>query len=66
VTVLIEKGLSRKDRQSAQAGLLAMQSPHGNNPPDETRDSSFYDGTYEYLRSLGLKELESSRIDRGY
>lgn len=27
------------------------------NPNDDTRKPEFYDGTYEYLKSLGLKEL---------
>lgn len=26
-------------------------------PPDDTRRPEFYDGTYDYLRSLGLREL---------
>ena len=30
--------------------------PEGN-PNDDTRKPEFYDGTYEYLKSLGLKEL---------
>lgn len=30
--------------------------PEGN-PNDETRKPEFYDGTYEYLKSLGLKEI---------
>jgi DUF2075 family protein len=39
--------------------------PTGNNrmtadgfPEDSTRLPEYYDGTYEYLKSLGLKELE--------
>ena len=31
--------------------------PEGN-PMDETRQSEFYDGTYEYLKGLGIKVLE--------
>ena len=26
-------------------------------PPDDTRRPEFYDATFEYLRSLGLKEI---------
>jgi hypothetical protein len=40
--------------------------PFGNNPPDLTRDSSYYDKTYEYLKQIGLPEIESQYIDRGY
>ena len=40
--------------------------PFGNNPPDKTRDSAYYDGTYQYLKSLGIRELVSEAEDRGY
>ena len=33
--------------------------PEGDNgqPPDDTRRPEFYDATYSYLKSLGLKEF---------
>jgi len=40
--------------------------PNGNYPPDETRKQEFYDGTYNYLKSLGIDELESKTVDTGY
>jgi hypothetical protein len=30
--------------------------PEGNSE-DPTRDSAFYDSTYEYLKSIGLEEI---------
>ncbi|NLB69351.1 MAG: DUF2075 domain-containing protein [Lentisphaerae bacterium] len=41
----------------ARQGMVIFV-PHGNNPPDATRDSSFLDGTYNYLRSVGIPQLE--------
>jgi len=40
--------------------------PLGNDPPDATRKSEFYDGTYNYLKSLGIRELVADIEDRGY
>ena len=40
--------------------------PNGNYPPDETRKQEFYDGTYNYLKSLGIDEIESENLDKGY
>jgi len=40
--------------------------PNGNYPPDETRKQEFYDGTYNYLKSLGIEEIESTTVDKGY
>jgi len=40
--------------------------PNGNYPPDETRKQEFYDGTYNYLKSLGIEEIESKTVDKGY
>lgn len=40
--------------------------PLGNYPPDETRKPEFYDETYNYLLSLGLKEIGAPFIDKGY
>jgi hypothetical protein len=49
----------------ARQGMVIFV-PHGNNPPDKTRDASFYDETYKYLKSLGLTELEADVVDKGY
>ena len=49
----------------ARQGMVIFV-PLGNNPPDATRDSSYYDGTYHYLKSLGIPELVSEFEDRGY
>ena len=49
----------------ARQGMVIFV-PLGNNPPDVTRDASYYDGTYQYLRSLGIRELKSAAEDRGY
>ena len=49
----------------ARQGMVIFV-PLGNNPPDATRDSSFYDGTYNYLKSLGIRELVADVEDRGY
>ena len=40
--------------------------PNGNYPPDETRKQEFYNGTYQYLKSLGIEEIESEIVDKGY
>ena len=42
----------------ARKGMIICV-PEGNrgHPPDDTRRPEFYDETYKYLRSLGLKEL---------
>jgi len=39
----------------ARQGLVIFV-PEGD-PDDETRRPEYYDGTYEYLRSLGLQEI---------
>lgn len=49
----------------ARQGMVIFV-PLGNNPPDATRDSSYYDGTYQYLKSLGIVELKAETEDRGY
>ena len=49
----------------ARQGMVIFV-PLGNNPPDATRDSSYYDGTYNYLKSLGIRELIADVDDRGY
>jgi len=49
----------------ARQGMVIFV-PHGNNPPDPTRDASYYDETYRYLLSLGIKEIPSDVEDRGY
>ena len=49
----------------ARQGMVIFV-PLGNNPPDATRDSAYYDGTYSYLKSLGIPELISKTEDRGY
>ena len=49
----------------ARQGMVIFV-PLGNNPPDATRDSSYYDGTYQYLKSLGIEELTADIEDRGY
>ncbi|MCL2757372.1 MAG: DUF2075 domain-containing protein [Coriobacteriia bacterium] len=49
----------------ARQGMVIFV-PLGNNPPDATRDASYYDGTYHYLKSLGIPELVSEFEDRGY
>ena len=49
----------------ARQGMVIFV-PLGNNPPDATRDSSFYDDTYRYLKSLGIRELIAETEDRGY
>ena len=49
----------------ARQGMVIFV-PLGNNPPDTTRDSSYYDDTYLYLKSLGIIELPSTIEDRGY
>lgn len=40
--------------------------PEGKYPPDETRKPEFYDNTFDFLKSIGLTEISSSLIDRGY
>lgn len=42
----------------ARKGMIICV-PEGDrgNPPDETRKPSYYDATYDYLKSLGLKEI---------
>lgn len=40
--------------------------PEGKYPPDKTRRPEFYDNTFEFLKSLGLVEIGTSTIDRGY
>jgi len=49
----------------ARQGMVVFV-PNGNYPPDETRKQEFYDGTYNYLKSLGIDEIESETEDRGY
>lgn len=51
----------------ARQGMVIFVPP-GNNPPDATRDSSFLDGTYAYLKSIGIPELTpiSATQDKGY
>ena len=49
----------------ARQGMVVFV-PLGNNPPDATRDPSFYDSTYAYLKSLGIQEIPSTSEDRGY
>ena len=49
----------------ARQGMVIFV-PLGNNPPDTTRDSSYYDGTYEYLKAIGIQELLSETVDKGY
>ncbi|MBL8160233.1 DUF2075 domain-containing protein [Candidatus Saccharibacteria bacterium] len=49
----------------ARQGMVIFV-PHGNYPPDTSRQSDFYDETFEYLRSIGLSEIETSNIDLGY
>ena len=39
----------------ARQGLVIFV-PEGE-PDDETRRPEYYDGTYEYLKSLGLREI---------
>ena len=39
----------------ARQGLVIFV-PEGD-PDDETRRPEYYDGTYEYLKSLGLQEI---------
>jgi len=39
----------------ARQGLVIFV-PEGD-PDDETRRPEYYDGTYEYLKSLGLREI---------
>ena len=48
----------------ARQGMVILIPP-GNNPPDTIRDSSFYDGTYDYLKSLGICELIADVGNRG-
>ena len=40
----------------ARRGMVIFV-PEGDDE-DETRKTEFYDGTYEYLKSIGIKELE--------
>ncbi|MDR0536021.1 MAG: DUF2075 domain-containing protein [Puniceicoccales bacterium] len=40
----------------ARQGMVIFV-PHGNNPPDATRDQKYFDNTYEYLRSIGIPEI---------
>ena len=49
----------------ARQGMIIFV-PHGNYPPDESRRPEYYDGTYEYLRSIGLPELQAIQKDTGY
>jgi len=49
----------------ARQGMVIFV-PLGNNPPDATRDSTYYDGTYAYLKGLGIPELAGAGEDRGY
>jgi len=49
----------------ARQGMVIFV-PNGNYPPDETRKQEFYDGTYIYLKSLGIEEIESKTVDKGY
>ena len=49
----------------ARQGMVIFV-PLGNNPPDSTRDASYYDGTYNYLKSLGICELVADAEDHGY
>ena len=39
----------------ARQGMIICV-PYGN-PNDHTRQPEFYDGTYEYLKSIGLEEI---------
>ena len=43
----------------ARKGMIICV-PEGDkgHPPDDTRRPEFYDGTFEYLKSLGLKEMD--------
>jgi hypothetical protein len=51
----------------ARQGMVIFV-PHGNNPPDVTRDSSYLDGTYSYLKGIGIPELAPApeKEDQGY
>lgn len=49
----------------ARQGMVIFV-PHGNYPPDDSRQPNFYDETFEYLRSVGLPEIETNKIDLGY
>jgi len=49
----------------ARQGMVIFV-PNGNYPPDETRKQEFYDGTFNYLKSLGIDEIESKTVDTGY
>jgi hypothetical protein len=40
----------------ARQGMVIFV-PHGNNPPDATRDRSYFDNTYAYLRSIGIPDI---------
>ena len=69
----INKPINREYLKNAYRVLLtrARQGmvifiPYGNYPPDATRKANFYDGTYNYLRSIGLPEILSKTKDIGY
>lgn len=49
----------------ARQGMVIFV-PHGNYPPDESRKPEFYNDTYNYLKSVGIPELQTSEIDLGY
>lgn len=49
----------------ARQGMIIFI-PLGNYPPDETRKPEYYDGTFNYLKSLGLKEIGAPYSDKGY
>ena len=47
-------GYARKSICARQGMIICV--PEGN-PEDHTRLPEFYDGTYNYLKSIGLKEI---------
>ncbi|MDR1733259.1 MAG: DUF2075 domain-containing protein [Oscillospiraceae bacterium] len=49
----------------ARQGMVIFV-PEGNYPPDDSRRSAYYDGTYAYLKSIGIRELLCATIDKGY
>ena len=51
---LPEEHLSRPPHRARQGLVIFV--PEGD-PDDETRRPKYYDGTYEYLKSLGLREI---------
>lgn len=38
---------------------MVIYVPKGN-PEDHTRNPEYYDGTYNYLKDIGIEELKSS------